>query len=159
MSEWFKEHAWKVCIRQKCIQGSNPCLSASPAEGGFYAQPKKKKPPSSAFSGLRRVKERWQSWFNAPDSKSDVLSKVPGVRIPLSPQTATPCESADLQGVLLSSKLVTLDLSPLLLAAPTIAFSTLILPLFFFKPDAETIDFQPDVHVRAAQFFFRKKTV
>ena len=40
-----------------------------------------------AFTGcaLRRVKERWQSWFNAPDSKSDVLSKVPGVRIPLSP--------------------------------------------------------------------------
>ena len=73
MSEWFKEHAWKVCIRQKCIQGSNPCLSASPAEGGFYAQPKKKNPPLSAFSGLRRVKERWQSWFNAPDSKSDVL--------------------------------------------------------------------------------------
>lgn len=37
---------------------------------------------------LRRVKERWQSWFNAPDSKSDVLSKVPGVRIPLSPHYA-----------------------------------------------------------------------
>gem|GEM_PF-649565 len=32
MSEWFKEHAWKVCIRQKCIRGSNPRLSALPAE-------------------------------------------------------------------------------------------------------------------------------
>ena len=31
MSEWFKEHAWKVCIRQKRIRGSNPRLSASPA--------------------------------------------------------------------------------------------------------------------------------
>jgi hypothetical protein len=28
MSEWFKEHAWKVCIPPKGIQGSNPCLSA-----------------------------------------------------------------------------------------------------------------------------------
>ncbi len=28
MSEWFKEHAWKVCIRQKRIRGSNPRLSA-----------------------------------------------------------------------------------------------------------------------------------
>ena len=28
MSEWLKEHAWKVCILQKGIQGSNPCLSA-----------------------------------------------------------------------------------------------------------------------------------
>ncbi len=28
MSEWFKEHAWKVCIRHKRIRGSNPRLSA-----------------------------------------------------------------------------------------------------------------------------------
>ena len=28
MSEWLKEHAWKVCIRQKRIEGSNPSLSA-----------------------------------------------------------------------------------------------------------------------------------
>lgn len=28
MSEWLKEHAWKVCIRtQKCIKGSNPFLT------------------------------------------------------------------------------------------------------------------------------------
>jgi hypothetical protein len=28
MSEWLKEHAWKVCISQKGIMGSNPILSA-----------------------------------------------------------------------------------------------------------------------------------
>ena len=28
MSEWLKEHAWKVCIPPKGIAGSNPALSA-----------------------------------------------------------------------------------------------------------------------------------
>ena len=28
MLEWLKRHAWKACIRQKCIRGSNPTLSA-----------------------------------------------------------------------------------------------------------------------------------
>jgi hypothetical protein len=28
VSEWLKEHAWKVCIPQKGIEGSNPSLSA-----------------------------------------------------------------------------------------------------------------------------------
>ena len=28
MLEWLKRHAWKACIRQKCILGSNPRLSA-----------------------------------------------------------------------------------------------------------------------------------
>ena len=28
VSEWPKEHAWKVCIRKR-IEGSNPSLSAS----------------------------------------------------------------------------------------------------------------------------------
>ena len=28
MLEWLKRHAWKACIRQKCIAGSNPALSA-----------------------------------------------------------------------------------------------------------------------------------
>ncbi len=28
MSEWLKEHAWKVCIPLKGIEGSNPSLSA-----------------------------------------------------------------------------------------------------------------------------------
>ena len=29
MAEWSKAHAWKVCIRQKRIEGSNPFLSAN----------------------------------------------------------------------------------------------------------------------------------
>ena len=28
MLEWLKRLAWKACIRQKCIRGSNPRLSA-----------------------------------------------------------------------------------------------------------------------------------
>ena len=28
VSEWFKEHAWKVCVLQKGTAGSNPALSA-----------------------------------------------------------------------------------------------------------------------------------
>ena len=28
MSEWSKEHAWKVCVLQKGTKGSNPFLSA-----------------------------------------------------------------------------------------------------------------------------------
>ena len=28
MLEWLKRHAWKACIRQKCIRGSTPRLSA-----------------------------------------------------------------------------------------------------------------------------------
>lgn len=33
MSERSKEHAWKVCIPQKGIAGSNPAFSARTAEG------------------------------------------------------------------------------------------------------------------------------
>ena len=38
MSEWFKEHAWKVCVGQKLTEGSNPSLSArlKPPKGGFF---------------------------------------------------------------------------------------------------------------------------
>ena len=28
MLEWLKRHAWKACMRQKRISGSNPDLSA-----------------------------------------------------------------------------------------------------------------------------------
>ena len=28
MLEWLKRHAWKACIRQKRIAGSNPAFSA-----------------------------------------------------------------------------------------------------------------------------------
>ena len=29
LSEWLKEHAWKVCIPLKGIEGSNPSVSAT----------------------------------------------------------------------------------------------------------------------------------
>ena len=29
VAEWSKAHAWKACIRQKRIEGSNPFLSAN----------------------------------------------------------------------------------------------------------------------------------
>jgi hypothetical protein len=29
MAEWLKAHAWKACMLQKGIEGSNPSLSAS----------------------------------------------------------------------------------------------------------------------------------
>lgn len=29
MLEWFKRHAWKVCVRQNCTEGSNPSFSAT----------------------------------------------------------------------------------------------------------------------------------
>ena len=31
VSERLKEHAWKVCVRQKRTEGSNPSLSANPS--------------------------------------------------------------------------------------------------------------------------------
>ena len=39
VSEWLKEHAWKVCIRQR-IEGSNPSLTAklkNRPQGRFFA--------------------------------------------------------------------------------------------------------------------------
>ena len=34
VSEWLKEHAWKVCIGQKPIAGSNPAPSANQKKNG-----------------------------------------------------------------------------------------------------------------------------
>lgn len=40
VAEWFKAHAWKVCIRQNRIGGSNPPSSANNNDAtalcGFY---------------------------------------------------------------------------------------------------------------------------
>ena len=36
--EWLKRHAWKACIPQKGIRGSNPCLSAINAENQQIAK-------------------------------------------------------------------------------------------------------------------------
>ena len=44
VSEWLKEHAWKVCIRQR-IEGSNPSLSATSKRN--LLNKKKRKIPSS----------------------------------------------------------------------------------------------------------------
>ena len=38
MLEWLKRHAWKACIRQKRIRGSNPRLSAINAENQQIAK-------------------------------------------------------------------------------------------------------------------------
>ncbi len=43
MLEWLKRHAWKACIGQKPIPGSNPGLSAS-------RKPDKLKPTRQAFN-------------------------------------------------------------------------------------------------------------
>ena len=36
MLEWLKRHAWKACILQKGISGSNPDLSAEKQPVGVY---------------------------------------------------------------------------------------------------------------------------
>ena len=38
MLEWLKRHAWKACIRQNRISGSNPDLSAINAENQQIAK-------------------------------------------------------------------------------------------------------------------------
>jgi hypothetical protein len=38
VAEWSKAHAWKVCIRQKRIEGSNPFLSAKVFESEFFSK-------------------------------------------------------------------------------------------------------------------------
>jgi hypothetical protein len=48
VSEWSKEHAWKVCILQKGIEGSNPSLSAG------YIRFDNFKKLSNLFGFLRR---------------------------------------------------------------------------------------------------------
>ncbi len=50
VAEWSKAHAWKVCIHQKCIEGSNPFLSANRFLGGIGAEP-------PIFMGLNEVYE------------------------------------------------------------------------------------------------------
>ena len=56
MSEWFKEHAWKVCIGLKLIAGSNPALSAEKSNHKVaflffitYIYPMENQPKNSYF--------------------------------------------------------------------------------------------------------------
>jgi hypothetical protein len=74
------------CVYAKSVSGVripvSPLHPPKPAgDGGFVLYPHFIR----FYLRLRREKERWQSWFNVPDSKSGVPLRVPGVRIPLSP--------------------------------------------------------------------------
>ncbi len=53
VSEWLKEPAWKACICQKCIEGSNPFLSATqcPESGHFLFN-------ESVRAAYKRVKQK-----------------------------------------------------------------------------------------------------
>ena len=53
MSEWSKEHAWKVCIRKR-IEGSNPSLSAR----------HKKAPTRGLFMSGRKLRSDSILWFD-----------------------------------------------------------------------------------------------
>ena len=63
VSEWSKEHAWKVCMRQKCILGSNPSLSAikKPLRSGFIIFEENRKLVFRFFEKI--IKEARSAWF------------------------------------------------------------------------------------------------
>jgi predicted homoserine dehydrogenase-like protein len=50
--EWLKRHAWKACIPQKGIRGSNPCLSATNAENQQIAKQTPSFTPKNVKSGV-----------------------------------------------------------------------------------------------------------
>ena len=52
MLEWLKRHAWKACIRQKRIRGSNPRLSATNAENQQIAKQTPSFAPKNVKSGV-----------------------------------------------------------------------------------------------------------
>ena len=52
MLEWLKRHAWKACIRQKRIGGSNPPLSATNAENQQIAKQTPSFTPKNVKSGV-----------------------------------------------------------------------------------------------------------
>ena len=52
MLEWLKRHAWKACIRQKRIGGSNPPLSATNAENQQIAKQTPSFAPKNVKSGV-----------------------------------------------------------------------------------------------------------
>ena len=57
MSEWFKEHAWKACMRQR-IEGSNPFLSAKPVTivTGFFNATQRRKLAFESWGALKKPK-------------------------------------------------------------------------------------------------------
>ena len=76
MSEWSKEHAWKVCVLQKGTKGSNPFLSATYCETVICS------PDASKFPVK---KERCPSGRRSTPGKCVYSKRVPRVRIPFSP--------------------------------------------------------------------------
>ena len=52
MLEWLKRHAWKACIRQKRIAGSNPALSATNAENQQIVKQTPSFTPKNVKSGV-----------------------------------------------------------------------------------------------------------
>ena len=52
MLEWLKRHAWKACIRQNRISGSNPDLSAANLETQGFAKLSPGFAPKNAKSGV-----------------------------------------------------------------------------------------------------------
>ena len=50
--EWLKRHAWKACIPQKGIRGSNPRLSATNAENQQIAKQTPSFAPKNVKSGV-----------------------------------------------------------------------------------------------------------
>ena len=68
MLEWLKRHAWKACIRQKRIRGSNPRLSAR-QEKGFKAG------KAESLYGIPRLSARQEKGFKA--GKAESLYGIP----------------------------------------------------------------------------------
>ncbi len=70
MSEWLKEHAWKVCVRQR-TEGSNPSLTAIKKKSlisGFFCDCEK---------GMRTATGSMRSFINFRRVSSSVsLKKV-----------------------------------------------------------------------------------
>ena len=75
MSEWLKEHAWKVCIGQKPIAGSNPARSAkpkSPQFGAFFISGSLSAAQANGYekrSGRRRSRGFWVCSHPPPGSR------------------------------------------------------------------------------------------
>ena len=66
MLEWLKRHAWKACVLQKGIKGSNPFLSANPMKKADH------------MVGFLRIRAARKASF--PDSPGS--QKMPGRNAP-----------------------------------------------------------------------------
>ena len=73
MLEWLKRHAWKACIRQKRIPGSNPGLSAYYYDGEYLS--KGYSPSSFLFLHAAQI--------NAKRSCNGILANVRHSSVPL----------------------------------------------------------------------------